>query len=395
MKTQHIPHISASGIRCHVCDASAVQRVAGYETFYRVTSDCKPWPKGGHLGVCQSCGCVEKVIDPLWESEVKQIYEAYSIYHQSEGVEQAVFDQTSGQTSSRSTYLMERLLAQVQLPEAGRLLDVGCGNGALLRSFGRLAPHWSLAGIELNDKYRTVVESINGVEGLYTCVPAEVPGTFNLITLVHTLEHILAPRDFIAQLRDKLRFDGLLVIQIPDYMQNPFDLLIEDHCTHFTVATVTELIQSAGFEVLSIATDWVPKELTVVARKTDHQQEDCPSVSTSQSMRSTVNSLQWLESVVTAAREISTQGNFGLFGTSIAAIWLFSELGGVVDFFVDEDPYRAGKTYMGCPVYPPQEVPSGSHVFIALPTRVAENIQTRMKRLPFSFDCYVPPPLFV
>ena len=198
--------------------------------------------------------------------------------------------------------------------------------------FGRFAPLWFLAGTELNDKYRPVVESIDKVEALYTCAPDKVPGTFNLITMIHVLEHIPTPGDFLAGLWDKLEHGGLLVVEIPNYLQNPFDLLIADHCTHFTVATATELIQSAGYEVISVATDWVPKESTVVARKTGHQQENRTQLSTSHSFNSTTGSLQWLKSIVTAARKCSTMGTFGLFGTSIAATWLFSELEGSVSF---------------------------------------------------------------
>ena len=68
-------------IRCHVCASPAIDMVPGYELFRRVTSDCKPWPRGGRLCVCRTCGCVQKVMDPAWQSEVETIYEAYSIYH--------------------------------------------------------------------------------------------------------------------------------------------------------------------------------------------------------------------------------------------------------------------------------------------------------------------------
>ena len=394
MKEKQTSYTSASDIRCHVCADPTVDIVPRYEMFHRVTSDCKPWHRGGRLRVCRACGCVQKVTDHVWQSEVEKIYEAYSIYYQSDGVEQTVFEEVSGRASSRSSRLLERLHSHLQLPETGRLLDVGCGNGALLRTFGRFAPLWSLAGTELNDKYRTVVENIDGVEALYTCVPDQIPGIFNLITMIHVLEHTPAPRGFLAKLWDKLEFGGLLVVEIPDYLQNPFDLLIADHCTHFTVATSTELIQSAGYEVISVATDWVPKELTIVARKAEGRQMNRKRNVTSVSFESVARCLQWLESVIATARKISTKGTFGLFGTSIAATWLFSELEESVSFFVDEDPHRAGKIHMGLPIYHPSEVPSDSYIFIALPTRLAENIQARMDGLKFGFNCYLPPSFF-
>lgn len=392
MKERRSSHVLASDLCCNVCSDGGLEIVPGYEMFRRVTSDCKPWPTGGRLCVCRVCGCVQKVIDPAWQSDAEKIYEAYSIYHQSEGAEQTVFDEISGQASSRSARLLEHLQSHVQLPETGRLLDIGCGNGALLRAFAQFAPHWSLVGTELNDKCRPVIESIDGVEALYTCQPDKIPGSFNLIMMIHVLEHIFAPRDFIAKLREKLEFDGLLVLEIPDYQQNPFDLLVADHCTHFTVTTITALIEKAGFEIVSVASGWIPKELTIVARKSGNRHMNRVGRMASYTLESTTKCLEWLESVAATAREITSKGVFGLFGTSIAATWLFGELEGLVNFFVDEDPHRVGKTYMGLPVYHPRQVRSNSHVFIALPTRLAESIQTRMETSRFRFSCYTLPP---
>lgn len=382
---------SGSGFRCHVCAAPNIHEVAGYEALWRVTSDCKPWPKGGRLCVCSACGCVQKALDEAWFCETKKIYDAYSIYYQSDGVEQAVFDNVSGQPSLRSERLVEGLRYRVALPEKGRLLDVGCGNGAFLRVFGERAPLWSASGTELSDKYRTAVEAIEGVEALYTCAPAEVPGSFDLISIIHALEHIPGPRAFLASMWDKLNDDGLLLVEIPDCGQTCFDLLVADHCTHFTAATATAVLKSAGYEVISLATDLVPKELTIIARKTADRENSCTQVSASCSSDSTVGSVRWLQSVVESARSVSTMGAFGLFGTAIGATWLFGELGESVSFFVDEDPHRIGKTHMGLPIYRPSEVPADSHVFIALPSSQAKRVRARMEESGFNFGCHMPP----
>src|SRR5436309_13941336 len=92
--------------QCQLCGAYPLEAVKDYANFSRVTSDSKPWPKGGRLFVCSLCGCVQKSVDSEWESEIGRIYNSYSIYHQGEGTEQSVFDNTSGAVSARS----ERLL---------------------------------------------------------------------------------------------------------------------------------------------------------------------------------------------------------------------------------------------------------------------------------------------
>jgi SAM-dependent methyltransferase len=332
------------------------------------------------------------VIDQAWLSEVEEIYDAYSIYYQSGGVEQAVFEGNTGRPSLRSERLLESLRARVGLPDAGRLLDVGCGNGAFLRVFSRFAPRWTLAGTELSDKQRQAVQQIDRVESLYACTPDRVPGGFDLVTLIHVLEHIPTPREVLGQVRGKLKAGGLLVVQIPNYLQNPFDLLVADHSTHFTPATAEALIRGAGYEIVAVATDWVPKELTVVARRAEGPVV-APPAADGAALGTVARVVDWIRSVVEGARRCAAAGDFGLFGTSIAATWLGSELGDRVRFFVDEDPSRIGKTFMGRPVYAPSQVPPGGQVFLVLARGLAEAVERRLARPGVTFHLPPVPPV--
>ncbi len=314
-----------SAIACHICGSKALTVVPRYPSFHRVTSDCKPWKPGGKLGVCGDCGCAQAVLDHAWHEEAKQIYEAYTIYHQSKGVEQSVFDQASGQAISRSVRLLQRLRTEIQLPERGRLMDVGCGNGALLRAFTELRPGWSLAGVEVNDHYRSAVESIAGVERLFTCHPHEIPGRFQIISLIHALEHIPSARNFIAGLRDKLETGGWLFIQVPDCAQNPFMFLVADHASHFFVSSLKQLVSSAGYEVLVLANDWVAKEITLVAHRRGDEIRPPLLTDASEVLSKVMSCLDWLDNQIKAVRSQARKGRFGLFGTSIAATWIFAD----------------------------------------------------------------------
>jgi SAM-dependent methyltransferase len=393
--TLDVDTLPISPTPCHVCTAQAVVEMPAFAQFHRVTSDCKPWPAGGRLGVCRRCGCVQKVIDADWQQDIERIYAGYTIYHQSGGVEQAVFEQASGQAASRSARLLERVLSHVALPERGRLLDIGCGNGAMLRAFNQMRPTWALAGTEFNDLYRAVVEQIAGVEALYTCSPAEVPGQFQLISMIHVLEHIPSPIAFLTTLHGKLDDDGLLLIEVPDHTQNPFELLIADHSTHFSAASVQMVLEHAGYTVEALATDWIAKEISVVARKAGETRSPPPfeAALRAEPFEAIGRRVAWLQSVVAAARECAAQGEAGLFGTSIAATWLFNELAGQVRFFVDEDPNRAGSRYMDVPIYHPQDVPAGGHVFLALAPALAEAVQQRMQHSNPQAQWHRPPAL--
>jgi len=145
-------------------------------------------------------------------------------------------------------------------------------------------------------------------------------------------------------------------------------------------------LESAGYEVLVAAEDWVPKELSLVARKPDPARvvagtRRVPSTGTEAAaapQACVAEGLRWLAGTAAAARRLAAQREIGLLGTSIAATWLFAELEGAVRFFVDEDPSRVGKTHLDRPIYHPSQVPQGSQVFIPLPSALAGAIRGRL-----------------
>jgi hypothetical protein len=153
------------------------------------------------------------------------------------------------------------------------------------------------------------------------------------------------------------------------------------------------LLQSMGYELIFVAVDWIPKELTIVARPEPGgpSPASAPVVDVSGVRRCVEDGLTWLSRLIASASELSQQGPMGLFGTSIAATWLFSELQGKVAFFVDEDPNRVGRTYMDRPVFHPAQVPQGGHVFVGLPTALAESIRNRIAGPGVAY--HTPPPM--
>lgn len=377
---------------CHLCAFDEICVLPSYEALHRVTSDCKPWPPGGQLGVCPKCGCAQAVISPNWEAESRKIYESYTIYHQGGGAEQSVFDATTGAASSRSSRLLHRLHKELPLPAKGRLLDVGCGNGTTLRAFNGTAPGWSLAGLDVTDHYKTVVEAIPGVDALYTGASAAVPGQFQVITLIHSLEHIAEPARFLAELRDKLTVDGLLVVQVPDCWQNPFMFLVADHATHFFESTLNEVVAAGGYDLALTAHDWIAKELTVIARKPTHDNPSRVKANTDDNVAAVRRRVEWVVTLGQHVRALASKDPLGVFGTSIAATWLQGSCTGS-SVFVDEDPSRWGQTFMGRRILRLSEVPPGSQVMIALPTPMAEQVRARLAGEAPAVNWLVPPAL--
>jgi SAM-dependent methyltransferase len=319
-------------------------------------------------------------MDPAWHNLVSDIYREYDLYHLSGGKEQVLFTGGPALPTVRSQQIIDCLKKTIPLPENGHLLDVGCGTGALLRSFGASYPKWNLTGAELNDRFRREVEGIPNVEHFHAGPINQIDRTFDLITLLHVMEHVFEPGALLKSIREKLAPNGLVLIQVPNLPQNAFDLVVADHCSHFTPQTLVTLARLAGFAVTVLSEEWVFKEISLVLSPDGQPQPGQQSRTESdQSYNRVRNQITWLGDLVDHARQASARGKLGIFGTAIAGTWLAQALGPAVSFFVDEDVGRAGKTYLSRPVLLPNQAPAGSMVYLALPPPLAKRISERLQ----------------
>lgn len=357
---------------CILCEHKEFDVIAPPPALGGVSSDIKPYPRSFPLWVCRACGHVQKSITPDWLTLTAEIYAQYDIYHLAGGAEQVVFQDDAAQ--ARSARLLGRLLETAPQPPQGALLDVGCGNGAMLRSAAQLLPGWQLFGQEINDHFRADVESIPGVEKLLVGDVTEIDGTFDLITLLHVLEHIADPVGFLTRLGEKLNPGGLLLIQVPAFMDNPYDLLVADHASHFTPATLTHLAARAGLGAVAPAEYWIAKEISLLLQKAKEK----PLVPQVEATRQAVEKrIAWLRGLAEHARQIAANQPFGIFGTATGGTWL----GGILQpaFFVDEDALKAGGYHLQCPIYLPENAPSGGVVYLALAPAVAKSVYNRLQ----------------
>lgn len=365
---------------CHNCGYATPQVVQGLECLALVSSDCRPWDGCRRLSWCPCCGLVQKQVEQDFVADCCRIYDSYTVYHQSGGQEQRTFASDGG-NAARSEHLLRQLIARYPLPDAGRLLDIGCGNGVLLKSFGGLKPDWRLTGLDLDERSREVILALPGVEGFHCCDLDEVLGGFNMVSLMHCLEHVPNPSGFLRKAAGLLSEAGLLLVEVPDFTMNPFDLTIADHCTHFTPESLSAVVRRAGFEPVLLEQGLVSKELTLLARRAATNADSCLILD---SRDEVAGALAWLGRVLDTARTVPPR-ELGIFGTSIAGVWLYNGLGSEAAFFVDEDQSRVGRPLFGLPVISPQSLAPGQAVFLCFPPPIAKNIALRMEISPARF----------
>jgi SAM-dependent methyltransferase len=138
-----------------------------------------------------------------------------------------------------------------------RLLEVGCGSGAFL---GTVRPHVGYAaGVELDSIARQwIAEELRlPVAGSIEELP-DAEGSFDVVVLLHVLEHISRPVEFLGTLKGLLRPGGTLVVEVP----NVEDALIgvyqipacrnfyfqKAHLWNFSTSTLEMMLVRVGFE---------------------------------------------------------------------------------------------------------------------------------------------------
>jgi 2-polyprenyl-3-methyl-5-hydroxy-6-metoxy-1,4-benzoquinol methylase len=376
-----------------MCGAVGLQEISGFSRLARVTSDCKPFPAGGRLAVCASCGGLQKFADARWLEEIGRIYADYDMYHQSSEVDQVVMDPTTGGLRPRGAVLAGRLAGLSAFPASGRWLDVGAGRGAMLRAVSDLGRDWQLHACDLDDRYRDTLRAIPGFAELHCGGLEAARGTFDVVSMIHSLEHFVEPLEVLRAARHRLGADGWLFVQVNDTGANPFDMVVADHLTHFTPETLSNTVARAGYRVEHVTTDWVTKEISLTAR-IGGPVESAVTASDPRAVVQVVRrEIEWLDHVASAAEAAAAAaaGAIGLFGSAIAGTWLAGLLGDRVAFFVDEDRTRLDRRHLGKPILAPAQVPPDSAVFIGLIPATAMRIHDRLKRLPLRF--HLPPPI--
>lgn len=161
-----------------------------------------------------------------------------------------------------ATYRLKRILP-LQLWEKGqRLLDIGCGTGWLIG----LAKEVGLQplGIDLSFTACQKARDLWGVATLCAdggALPFQASG-FDIVVLLHVLEHLPSPRRSLQGVYHVLRPCGWVVIEVPNAKSFGRWLLhdrwkgwdLPRHLHHFTPQTLRWLLERVGFRTIRVTT---------------------------------------------------------------------------------------------------------------------------------------------
>ncbi len=154
----------------------------------------------------------------------------------------------------RAEFYIEFLGSEGLLPgSGGTVLDVGCGEGTLLRTLHARRPDLRLAGVEPTVAFARHLAEETGIPIAPGLDELRDGARFDLVTLVHVLEHVHDPVALLRQAGARLGPEGHLYVDVPDlaWHSSITDLHIA-HCSHFSRHTLSAALTRAGLEVVRV-----------------------------------------------------------------------------------------------------------------------------------------------
>jgi SAM-dependent methyltransferase len=218
----------------------------------------------GAIGIkrCSKCSLIytsPRIRDPeevYWGDHEKYVTEARMIF--------------SGQASHHRdpNYLEELGLIEAHAPAKGRLLDVGCNMGMLLRLARDRG--WEAVGVEPSPALHRIATEQLGLE-VHNCFVEALPDSehhsFDVVALSDVFEHVTAPRQLLEHVAQLLRPGGLLYVKVPNARWSLLKQRLPvgggrsrgawdsyEHVVHYTEPTLRAMLQSQGFESLLVTT---------------------------------------------------------------------------------------------------------------------------------------------
>jgi 2-polyprenyl-3-methyl-5-hydroxy-6-metoxy-1,4-benzoquinol methylase len=142
--------------------------------------------------------------------------------------------------------------------KAGRLLDVGCGDGVFLAACYQLP--LVRVGLDQSLDALRAAKQCQGLELVQSNVDALpfADESFAIITMFHVLEHIPTPHRSLQELRRLLQPEGRLVVQVPNVASLQKRLLgqrwagldVPRHLANYSPPNLRTLLERNGFRVI-------------------------------------------------------------------------------------------------------------------------------------------------
>lgn len=211
---------------------------------------------------CEACGLTYR--DPVFtEEEKEKLYDRFRDIEFRGEDKNTYFERITSLPKEESENYEKCDFLAKHIPQQGNILDVGCGAGVFLWTFKNYFPDWRVLGIEPTKGFADFANS-KGIRVVYGYLKEDtLEETFDLITLIHVLEHVVDFKGMLVILRKYLRPGGLLYIESPStkdigYLPPSHDRFMCQHEVIFSKELLEQIFIDLGYELI-VSEDFISK----------------------------------------------------------------------------------------------------------------------------------------
>jgi len=135
------------------------------------------------------------------------------------------------------------------------VLDIGCSTGKLLSIFKQNGYN-NLLGVDPSDYCIDVLKNNYKIDGIRNSIfDFETDRKFNVIILSAVLEHLIDINSFMIKLKDLLKDDGFIFIEVPDidrfkdYIYAPFQQFSLEHVNYYSILSLQNLFNKYNLKL--------------------------------------------------------------------------------------------------------------------------------------------------
>ncbi|MCJ7696473.1 MAG: class I SAM-dependent methyltransferase [Anaerolineaceae bacterium] len=203
---------------------------------------------------CSNCGLIFQDVNESQAGDPEFYKEIYrKIYQTSEAPTPKDLRIQQQRAENEVAFLIQNNVKSIK-----RALDIGASAGELLDTY-RYKYACQVVGVEPGRLYREFAEArgIEMFESLEVLLAKDVK-CFDLISMMHVLEHVNDPLEMLKGLRENLLTpDGHLLIEVPNfYAHDSFELA---HLICFTKHSLIQLLESAGYDIVAVKSHGFPR----------------------------------------------------------------------------------------------------------------------------------------
>ncbi len=325
---------------------------------------------------CRNC-------DHIQTEEIQDIEDYYSSQYKilMESDEQDQIFAVKGKPDTfRFDFQSELLFKHCDITRNAKVLEYGSAKAATLKKVNERRPDTECYAFDVSEMYIPFWDKFLPKHHQATFVTPEAwYGQMDCVMSFYVLEHVSDLQSALHNINSLLKVGGTLYFVVPNVFGNVADMIVCDHCNHFSENSIEFLLQANSFDIDILESDRDSPALVVKATKLERPLNDRPVGG----KISCFNEAQeiagfWQEKNISLREGVKSRSqSVAIYGAGVYGRYIAASIRDLtqVHCFIDQNPYLQGKFAFDVPIVAPDNIPSGiDTIYIGLNPSQAKSI---------------------